>query len=170
MYVYLFFGDTEGTPDQLGDPEAVTYLAVTTGPYGAIGKVEVENLADLKDILAAVHEAGGRSVETAVAIAGVPGTTFPRGISLDAPAVEAFVQIWVDPGAGDEVLHALDRFKGVSGLAAVAGDFDILAVVGGRSFDDLAETIMEGLQHIDGISATTTSFIVAEVKRRHQAS
>jgi len=170
MYVYLFFGDMEGTPDDLGGVDALSYIATTTGPYWAIGKVEVENLPDLQHILSAVHEAGGRSVETAVAIAGGPHTPFPRNQPPGAPSVEAFVQIWVEPGAGDEVLHALDRFKSVSGLAAVAGDFDMLAVVGGDSFEDVAETILEGLQQIDGISATTTSFIVAELKNGSQAS
>jgi hypothetical protein len=164
MYVYLFIGDIDGSPEDLVEVDALQYLAVTTGPYGAIGKVEIETLADLKDVLLGVHQKGGRSVETAVALARGICTSFPRVTASDTPSVEAFVQVWVDPGAGQDVLKAVDRLKGVSGLAAVAGNFDILAVVGGDSPESLGELIIEGHQLIDGISSTTTSFIVAEVK------
>ena len=36
MYVYLFFGEIEGSPDDLGGVDGISYLATTTGPYRAI--------------------------------------------------------------------------------------------------------------------------------------
>jgi hypothetical protein len=74
--------------------------------------------------------------------------------------IVALVRVWVEKGRIREVLGRLgdelgDRFHGAS---IVYGSCDILLALEGHTFKDVAYAALVGLQKIDGIVRTETSF------------
>jgi DNA-binding Lrp family transcriptional regulator len=61
--------------------------------------------------------------------------------------------------------------KGVLGLAVVTGEYDLIVQVQGRTIERLANTVLQEIQTIPGVTSTSTSLILAatplrETKRR----
>jgi hypothetical protein len=74
--------------------------------------------------------------------------------------VVAVVKVWVERGRTREVLGRLgdelgDRFHGAS---IVYGGFDILLALEGKTVKEVAGAALSGLQRIEGITRTETSF------------
>jgi DNA-binding Lrp family transcriptional regulator len=129
-----------------------TYL---TGPYAALAIVTVGSLKELESlVLGPFREAGATSTETAISL-----QNGPLMLKYGPPApVEAFVRIWVKPGRARDVLGAVSILETALGASIVAADFDILLELGGETFNDVRNTLLNEVHRIDGIRQTASSF------------
>lgn len=70
--------------------------------------------------------------------------------------VTAFVMIKTDPTRIPECATELADLEGVTAVYSVTGDWDLIAMVRLRRFDDLADVIADQLSKVEGIRDTET--------------
>jgi DNA-binding Lrp family transcriptional regulator len=70
--------------------------------------------------------------------------------------VTAIVLISTEVGRTPQVAQALVETEGVAEAYSVAGDWDIVAIVKVRDYDEMAELVPNRLAAIPGIAHTTT--------------
>lgn len=79
----------------------------------------------------------------------------------------AFIEVSVKPerdtGFGG-VAERIARFPEVHSLYLVAGDYDLLAVVNGRSIQDIANFVAQRLSPMEGVERTVTRFVLQNYK------
>ncbi len=68
----------------------------------------------------------------------------------------AFVMIQAEPDKIAEIARAIANMPNVAEVYSVTGDFDILVVLRLSEFEQLAESVPDGLSRIDGILRTNT--------------
>ena len=68
----------------------------------------------------------------------------------------AFVMIQAEPDKIAEIARSIANMPNVAEVYSVTGDFDILVVLRLSEFEQLAESVPDGLSRIDGILRTTT--------------
>lgn len=170
MDAYVFVHDaTSDTIEALRalaeDPGSdVRYAAALFGPADAIAAVSASDLTSLGAlILGPIRASGAPSTTTAIVLAGGE-SAFALPIPKWSPPSPnaAFVQVKVAPGAAADVAQLLAEIDGVTGVAVVAGAFDILAEVGGDTAEDVASILLEQLHSVAGIVSTVSMFVVPE--------
>ena len=125
-----------------------------------------DDLAGIQGLLVSMSK--GRELGTEVAILG-PAYQDSSGQSLAAKIrhceVLAIIRIWVERDQASEVLQALPDAVGsvFDGASIVYGAFDILLVLDGPRYSDVARPALEGVPSIPGVVRTETSF--ADVRR-----
>jgi DNA-binding Lrp family transcriptional regulator len=70
--------------------------------------------------------------------------------------ITAIVMVSVQPDRIPEVAQEIADLDGVSEVYSVSGDFDLIAIVRVREFDQVAETIAGRLSRVDGVLGTDT--------------
>ena len=79
----------------------------------------------------------------------------------------AFIEVSVRPerdtGFGGTA-RRIARFPEVHSLYLVAGDYDLLAVVNGRSIQDIADFVAQRLSPLEGVERTVTRFVLQNYK------
>ncbi len=79
----------------------------------------------------------------------------------------AFIEVSVRPerdtGFGGTAAR-IARFPEVHSLYLVAGDYDLLAVVTGRSIQDIADFVAQRLSPLEGVERTVTRFVLQNYK------
>ncbi len=70
--------------------------------------------------------------------------------------VTAIVLINTEVGCADKVAHALVETEGVAEAYSVAGEYDVVAIVKVREYDEMADLVPERLGAIEGIARTRT--------------
>lgn len=86
---------------------------------------------------------------------------------LQTGAVHAFVDVHVNPEAEagfDAIARRIARFEEVHSLHLVSGGRDLLVVVRGQDFKEVALFVAEKLAPIKGVTRTTTSFVLRTYK------
>ena len=68
----------------------------------------------------------------------------------------AFVMIQAQPDKIAEIARTIANMPTVAEVYSVTGDFDILVVLRLAEFEQLAESVPDGLSRIDGILRTNT--------------
>jgi len=68
----------------------------------------------------------------------------------------AFVMVRAEPGRIADVAQAIANLPTVAEVYSVTGEYDILVVLHLAEYDQLAETVPEGLSRIGGILRTNT--------------
>ena len=68
----------------------------------------------------------------------------------------AFVMIQAEPDKIAEIARSIANMPNVAEVYSVTGDFDILVVLRLSEFEQLAESVPDGLSRIDGILRTST--------------
>jgi DNA-binding Lrp family transcriptional regulator len=68
----------------------------------------------------------------------------------------AFVMVHAEPNKIATVAQAIANLPNVAEVYSVTGEFDILAVVRIKEYDQLAEAVPEGLSRIPGVTKTNT--------------
>ncbi len=82
--------------------------------------------------------------------------------------VFAFIDVRATPEHGvgfDRVAEYIARFDEVHSLYLMSGNYDLLVVVQGHDFRDIAEFVAEKLAPIPQVSSTSTSFVLKNYKR-----
>ncbi|MCX7756769.1 MAG: Lrp/AsnC ligand binding domain-containing protein [candidate division WOR-3 bacterium] len=72
----------------------------------------------------------------------------------------AYVLITVAHGKARKVYEELAKIDGVAQVHAIAGPYDIIAVVHGRDFNAIGNLIINKIQPIDGIERTLTCNVI----------
>ena len=67
-------------------------------------------------------------------------------------------------------MRAAREMKGLLGLAAVTGEYDLILQVGARSIEQLATTVLQQIHTIPGVTSTKTSLILASTPLRQPRS
>jgi DNA-binding Lrp family transcriptional regulator len=72
----------------------------------------------------------------------------------------AYVLITVTHGMAKKVYEALSKIDGVAQVHAIAGPYDIIAVVQARDFNALGNLIVDKIQPVEGIERTLTCNVI----------
>lgn len=168
MDVYVFIRNTSsGLVDAIraSRPQAVRFVALTTGEYAAFAVVEVDGLGDLPEVLDLLREAGAQTgEETAVSLR--PGA---RRVRHSLPiAAGAIVRIRVESGRGREVLGAVSVVDGATGSAVVAGVADVIVEITADDEETLLERLLNQLHGIPGIAASDSGLYIDHYHRDEQ--
>ena len=75
-------------------------------------------------------------------------------------AAKAFVLIETAVGRSKEVVTALRTLKGVTSVDTVTGPYDIIAIIEGKTLNDIGDTVTENIHPIPGISRTVTCLVI----------
>jgi DNA-binding Lrp family transcriptional regulator len=70
--------------------------------------------------------------------------------------VAAYVLIQTEVGKAGPVARAIAEIKGVHGVEAVAGPYDVIARAEARGIDDLGRLIISRIQAVNGVTRTLT--------------
>ncbi|MFC1860007.1 Lrp/AsnC ligand binding domain-containing protein [Chloroflexota bacterium] len=73
---------------------------------------------------------------------------------------KAFVLIETVVGKNKDVVTALKQLKGVKSVNIVTGPYDIIAVVGGETLNDIGDLVTAKIHPIVGISRTVTCLVI----------
>jgi len=86
-------------------------------------------------------------------------------IALALAEVRQYLFIVVAPGKDKEVMDALFNIKGVTSVAAVAGDLDIIAKVRVRTIGKALSNIITKVEKIQGVLTLQTALVLKEKER-----
>lgn len=73
---------------------------------------------------------------------------------------KALIRICVNVGKERKIRDALRRLKEVKMAEITAGEQDVIALVSGRSFEDILKVVTAKVRKHDGIKVTWTNFIL----------
>jgi DNA-binding Lrp family transcriptional regulator len=79
----------------------------------------------------------------------------------------AFVDIFVESPALDDVVKALNQFPNIEEIYEVTGEFDIVTLVSATDIEEFRDFLKNKLLKIKGIKSTVTS-IVLNAPRGHR--
>lgn len=68
----------------------------------------------------------------------------------------AFVFVDCAAGTAEGVVEAIRQYESVESAHVVAGDFDVVAEVGGETVRDLLRTVTSEIRPLDGVGTTKT--------------
>ena len=72
----------------------------------------------------------------------------------------AYVKIWIYPGKEKEALKELRRQKCVLSAELTAGEQDMIALVQGKSYDDILQIIVRSVRTLKSVRNTVTNLIL----------
>ncbi len=75
-------------------------------------------------------------------------------------AAKAFVLIETTVGRTKEVVAAIHRLEGVKSVDTVTGPYDIIAVVEGKTLNDIGDLVTGKIHPVAGIARTVTCLAV----------
>ena len=73
---------------------------------------------------------------------------------------KAFVLIETEVGKTREVVAALQKLNGVTSVDTVTGPYDIIAILQGKSLNDIGDLVTGKIHPIPGISRTVTCLAI----------
>ena len=76
----------------------------------------------------------------------------------------AFVNIFVESPALDDVVQALSKFPNVEELYEVTGEFDIVTLVSAEGIEEFRDFLKNKLLKIKGVKSTVTSIVMGAPK------
>jgi len=83
---------------------------------------------------------------------------------LNLPRLLAFVDIFVESPALDDVVRALSRLPNVEELYEVTGEFDIVTLVSTADIEEFRELLKNKILKIKGVKSTVTSIVLGAPK------
>lgn len=85
------------------------------------------------------------------------------------PQVTALIELQVTPKRDrgfESVADAVMRYEEVESVYLMSGSYDLLAVVNGKDFKDIAFFVARKLATLDGVKSTATHFVLSRYKDR----
>jgi len=70
--------------------------------------------------------------------------------------VDAYAMLDTAAGTADDVCQALRGAEGVTGVHAIAGDFDVIVELTGDDPRDILETVTDTIRPLEGVGTTRT--------------
>ena len=80
------------------------------------------------------------------------------------PRLLAFVDIFVESPALDDVVKALGELPNVEEIYEVTGEFDIVTLVSATDIEEFRDFLKNKLLKIKGIKSTVTSIVLSAAK------
>ncbi len=162
-YVYLRIapGRVEDVVIELRGRRGVRGAVATVGEWDAVVAVEGPDLQTIGSrILRQIHSVEGvvRTVTCPVLsldLLGIPGTGRGTNLPMTREGDACYVHIRADGGAVVGIVQALSELHDVSGVAVVAGRFDVVAEIP-LPWEQAARIILEQVHAIPGVRATST--------------
>lgn len=74
--------------------------------------------------------------------------------------VKAYSLISTEPGATSEISKKVTDIEGVESIEAVAGPYDIVAMIEVDSLEKLTGAVFGKIRGVDGVTSTTTLIVV----------
>ena len=68
----------------------------------------------------------------------------------------AYVLVQAEASQSSRLAREIGAVKGVVSAMSVSGPYDVIALVEGRSLDELSRRVVLSIQHLDGIVRTIT--------------
>lgn len=116
-------------------------------------------LALLQDLIAGpIRDLGLRCEYATQATSYQDGRGRVYTLKIKKCDVVAVTRIWAEPGRALELLPTLSRLDGFEGAATVFGAFDVLLVLEGEGYEDVADVALHRLHGLDGVARSETSF------------
>ena len=72
----------------------------------------------------------------------------------------AFVDIFVDSPAMDDVVQALERIPTIEELYEVTGEFDIVTLVSASDIEEFRDTLKNKILKIRGVKSTVSAIVL----------
>lgn len=88
----------------------------------------------------------------------LPALSHAKGVF--ALSTRAYVLIETTVGKNRDVIAALKRLKGVSGVDMVTGPFDLIATVESESLAEVGDVVTAKIHPIAGITRTVTCLVM----------
>ncbi len=82
--------------------------------------------------------------------------------------VEAFIELHVSPRKScgfDEIAGNIAAFDEVDSVLLMSGSYDLLVMITGKSFQEIALFVAKRLSPLDDVLSTSTSFLLRTYKR-----
>lgn len=83
---------------------------------------------------------------------------------MNLPRLLAFVDIFVESPALDDVVQALSRLPNVEELYEVTGEFDIVTLVSTADIEEFRDFLKNKILKIKGVKSTVTSIVLNAAK------
>jgi len=86
--------------------------------------------------------------------------------------VEAMIEVKISPQRGDgfdRIAERIARYDEVESLYLMSGAYDLAVKIRARSMKDVSEFVFAHLAAIDGVTGTSTHFIMKRYKERHRS-
>ena len=83
--------------------------------------------------------------------------------------VTAIIELRIAPSKDegfDGIAKTIMSFEEVEGLSLMSGGHDLMVIVNGRSFKDVAMFVAKRLSPLDGVLGTATHFVLKKYKER----
>jgi DNA-binding Lrp family transcriptional regulator len=80
------------------------------------------------------------------------------------PRLLAFVDIFVESPALDDVVKALGELSNVEEIYEVTGEFDIVTLVSAADIEEFRDFLKNKLLKIKGVKSTVTSIVLSAAK------
>ena len=72
----------------------------------------------------------------------------------------AYVRICIHPGHELAIRETLRKEPKVISAEVTAGEQDMIALIKGDSFEDILDTVVKKVRHLEGVKITWTNFIL----------
>ena len=85
--------------------------------------------------------------------------------------VSALIEVKIAPQLGDgfdRIAERIYQYEEVDSLYLVSGTFDLAVIIAGRSMKEIAQFVFARLAPIDGVTATSTCFLLKKYKEKHR--
>ncbi len=158
----------------LVESDIVDRALCITGTADVFARINDVDWAELKDrLLNRLQRVPGvvrSSTHIAVSASAVArGLVIPHHViffPIADDTISALVFVQIAPGSAREVVRAVRDLKGVLAMALVTGEHDLIVQVRGTSIDRLASAVLQQIQTIPGVTATSTSLVLAATPLR----
>ena len=172
MDAYVFIrGAESGSISELrkvGDPR-LRFITDLTGPEDLFVAIEANGLRDVRDaVIESIRGVGLRDSDTSIAVKVPPPVDQDAATTLHVPMgvrrwiifqqVESYTRVRVERGHARDVYDNVHLLDGYLGHALVAGRSDLIVGMGGDDFETVSGNVLEGLQNMDHVLSTETSF------------
>ena len=73
---------------------------------------------------------------------------------------KAYVKIWVYPGKEREAVQSLRKLKCVMSAELTAGEQDVIALVNGKSYEDILQIVVKQMRTLKSVRNTVSNLIL----------
>ena len=90
---------------------------------------------------------------------------------VDDDTVTALIEVSLSPIKGegfDRIAKRIYQYDEVESLSLMSGDYDLSATVKGESLQAVARFVFRNLATIDGVTGTTTHFVLKRYKEKNK--
>ena len=165
MDAYVFLqvrpGRVEDVLVQLQNAKGVRAAVAVIGDCDIVAAAHGPDLVEIAtNLLRSIHRIDGveRTITAPVVpgdVLGLMGGGLRTPVPMQHPGEACFVRIQVQAGAASSVVEALSELQDVSAVAALAGEFDVIAEIP-YTWEQAARVVIDRIRSLPGVVSTRT--------------